>query len=43
MDNIRQKFSNKFQNHWIKVKFYKKEPKLKVVGIPKNLFKVFVG
>ena len=29
MDNIRQKFSNKFRNHWIEVKFYKKEPKLK--------------
>jgi len=29
MDRINWKFSDKFRSHWIKVKFYEENPKLK--------------
>ena len=37
MDRINWKFSDKFRSHWIKVKFYEENPKLKDVDKPKKI------
>ena len=37
MDDIQWKFSDKFRNHWIKVKFYKEKPSLKDTKKLKNV------
>ena len=37
MDRINWKFSDKFRSHWIKVKFYENDPKLKDVERPKKI------
>ena len=37
MDRINWKFSDKFRSHWIKVKFYEDDPKLKDVEKPRKI------
>jgi len=36
MDRINWEFTDKFRSHWIKVKFYEENPKLKDVEKPKK-------
>jgi len=37
MDRINWKFTDKFRSHWIKVKFYENDPKLKDVEKPRKI------